>query len=384
MPASAPTRPTWRRLLLVAAAAAGLGAGLLGLQFARFGPDLTAPFQVGSAYGLDEQLEERGIRVRVFPGTGYDGQWFLGLAYDPLLLGDPTRGYDLPRYRAGRPLLPVAGWLLAAGGQGRVPSGTLLAAGPLALALGAAASARLLAGAGRPAWLGLVFCAVPGVAVGAMFGTAEALGLALALVGLVLAHGRRPLAAGLAFAAAALTKETYLVFAVAASAVALTGAAGWGARLRQAAALLVPGAVALALWSAWVLARVPAGGGDAEALGAVAPPLVGWVETVVAITTGRWTPDLPIGPLAVLAMLGSLGLSVAGIVLGARRRGLLGWTALALGLYGLCLSADLLAHFASSMRAVAPAVLAAGLVLLAGGRDGRDVPPRARAAVTRP
>ncbi|HKE98437.1 MAG TPA: hypothetical protein VKG45_05860 [Actinomycetes bacterium] len=379
----APSPPAWRRPLLVAAAAVGVGAVLLGLQLARFGMDLTAPFQVGSTYGLDERFAERGVRVRVFPGTGYDGQWFLGLAYDPLLLDDPARGFDLPRYRAGRPLLPAAGWLLAAGGSARIPLATLLAAGPLALALGAAAGARLLGGAGRPGWLGLALCAVPGVAVGVAFGTAEPLGLALVLVGLVLAREHRALPAGLAFAGAGLAKETYLVFALAAGVAAVTGGGGLRRRLGEAAAVIVPGALALALWSAWVLARVPASGGDAEAAGAVSPPLVGWVGTVGAMAAGRWSPDLPVGPLALVAMLGSLGLAVAGVVAGARRRGLLGWTALVLGVYGLCLSAGLLAHFASSMRALAPTVLATGLVLAAGRPPAPGLGSRAGgAAVT--
>src|SRR4030095_15810721 len=53
-------------------------------------------------------------------------------------------------------------------------------------------------------------------------GPAEPLGLALVLVGLVLAHEHRALPAGLAFAGAGLAKETYLVFAVAAGVAALT------------------------------------------------------------------------------------------------------------------------------------------------------------------
>jgi putative Mn2+ efflux pump MntP len=46
-----------------------------------------------------------------------------------------------------------------------------------------------------------------------MFGTAEPLALALAVLGLSLLLDGRPLAVGLGFAGVALTKETYLVFA---------------------------------------------------------------------------------------------------------------------------------------------------------------------------
>ncbi|HEX3200762.1 MAG TPA: hypothetical protein VHW42_02340, partial [Actinomycetes bacterium] len=57
---------------------------------------------------------------------------------------------------------------------------------------------------------------MPGVWAGAALATAEPLGLALAALGLSLVLDRRSGLAGLAFAGAALTKESYLAFAVAA------------------------------------------------------------------------------------------------------------------------------------------------------------------------
>src|SRR5205823_5521758 len=79
-------QPPWSKVLVVGLAGALLGLALLGLQLARLGGGETAPFFVGTAWGFDEELAARGIEVRTVPGTGYDGQWFLGLAYDPLLL----------------------------------------------------------------------------------------------------------------------------------------------------------------------------------------------------------------------------------------------------------------------------------------------------------
>jgi hypothetical protein len=83
-------QPGWRRLLPVALAGLAVAAVLLGMQFARLGAnhigsDPTAPFIVGNAWRLDEELAARHVRVTVNDGTGYDGQWFLGLAHDPLL-----------------------------------------------------------------------------------------------------------------------------------------------------------------------------------------------------------------------------------------------------------------------------------------------------------
>jgi hypothetical protein len=58
--------------------------------------------------------------------------------------------------------------------------------------------------------------------------------------------------------------------------------------------------------------------------------------------------------------------AIAAIVLGLGRATLLGRTGLLLGLYGLVLSGELLGRFLSSMRALAPTVLAAALVIAAG------------------
>jgi hypothetical protein len=348
-------------------AAAGLVAAtaLLALQFARVGWEPTAPFVVGTSWRLDEELAARHLDVRVTPGHGYDGQWFLGLAYDPLLGQGLADGFDMPRYRAGRPLQAVAGWLLAAGQPGAIPFG-LLAVGPLAVALGCAACGRLLAAAGRSPWWGVGFALVPGVAVGVMFGTAEPLGLALAVLGLSLVLDGRLPAAGLAFAGSALTKETLLVFAVAAAAWLVVDAApGPRSRLARAAALLLPGVLALGLWWSYVAWRVPADAGYGRAADAAGWPLAGWWHVLGLIVRGEYVPDAGVGPLGAALLVGSLLLAAAGVVLGLRSPTLLGRTGLLLGLYGLVLSGELLGRFLSSMRVLAPAVLGACLALAA-------------------
>jgi hypothetical protein len=348
----------------VAVAGLLVACALLALQFVRLGWEPTAPFVVGSSWRLDEELVARHVPVKVTPGHGYDGQWFLGMAYDPLLRERLAAGFDMPRYRARRPLQPVVGWLVAGGRTPAIPLG-LLAVGPLAVALGCAACGRLLAASGRSRWWGLGFAVVPGVVVGVTFGTAEPLALALAVLGLSLVLDGRVMAGGLAFAGTALTKESYLVFAVAAAAW-LAVAVGRSRRARaaaEAAALLVPGVLALGLWWAYIAWRLPAGVGDRRAVAALGPPLAGWEHALGLVVRGEYVPDAPVGPLGAALLVGSGLLAVAAILLGMRRPTLLGWTGLLLGLYGLVLSGVLLDRFLSSMRALAPTVLAAGLAM---------------------
>jgi len=363
---SAAGQPRWRAVVGVAVAGLLVGCMLLVLQFARLGWEPTAPFVVGTSWGLDEELAARHVRVRVTPGNGYDGQWFLGLAYDPMLGERLAASFDMPRYRAGRPLQAVVGWLLAGGRASAIPL-ALLAVGPLAVALGSAATGRLVAACGRSPWWGLGFALVPGVAVGVTFGTAEPLALALAALGLSLVLDRRSIASGFAFAGAALTKESYLVFAAAAAAwLALGVGRRRLARFAEAAAVLAPGVVMLGLWWVYVAWRIPAGaGGEGEAMGAVGPPLAGWGHALGMVIRGDYVPDAPVGPLGAALLIGSLVATVAATVLGLRRATLLGRAGLLLGLYGLVLSGELLGRFLSSMRVLAPTVLAACLAIAA-------------------
>lgn len=358
-------QPRWRTVVGVAAAGLVVGCLLLVLQFVRLGWEPTAPFVVGTSWRLDEELAARHLAVQLTPGNGYDGQWFLGLAYDPLLGERLASSFDMPRYRAGRPLQAVTGWLLAGGRAGAIPFG-LLAVGPLAVALGSAATGRLVAAGGRSPWWGLGFAAVPGVVVGVTFATAEPLALALAVLGLSMVLDRRLVAGGLAFAGAALTKETYLLFAVAAAAwLALDRGRPRRPRVAHAALVVGPGLLAFGLWSGYVAARIPAGPGDGEAVGAIGPPLVGWGHVLGKVLGGDYVPDAPVGPVGAVLLVGSLMAVIVASLLGFWRPTLLGWTGLLLGASALMLSDELLGRFLSSMRALAPAVLSAALAIAA-------------------
>jgi hypothetical protein len=365
-------QPPWGRLLRVALAGLVVAAILLTLQLVRLagnhqGSDPTAPFAVGTRWHLDEELAARGIRATVTSGPGYDGQWFLGLAHDPLLRERLAAGFDMPRYRARRPLFPMAGWVLGAGQPAAIPV-ALLAVELLAVALGCAAVGRMLVHFGRSRWWGLGFAFIPGVAVGVMFGTAEPLGLALAALGLSLVLDRRLAAAGLAFAGAGLTKETFLGFA-AAAAVWLLLRSWRPFRERVGAALTVasPGVVLLALWWWYVARMVPATPSDTTAVHSFSAPLTGWAHVLTGVARGDYVADAPVGPFGPAAIVGMFIVLVVAVVLSLRLRSLADWAGLLMASYGLLLNGILLGRFLSATRALAPCLLGAGLAVLAAG-----------------
>ena len=362
-------QPPWRRVLPVALVGL-LVAGLVVLLRVLTGDgfDITAPFVVGTRYGVDLPIEARGIPLageRSY--DGYDGQWYLGQALDPLLRSELPLRFDSPRYRGVRMLFPTAGWALAAGQPAATPY-ALLALGVLAVGLGSAAGGRIATGFRRSRWWGVGFALVPGVVVGVAYGTAEPLGLALAVTGLTLSIDRRYGWAGLAFAGAALSKETYLAFA-AATAVYLAfhhrrRGEPW---VRPAGLLVAPGAVVLLAWWRYVAWALPAGDDPDRVVRVFAPPLTGWVEVLGEIATGAYSPAYQIGWRGGVIMIGTLVLLLVAVGLAIRRPSLLSLSALGWAGYALLLSGLLLGRFLSAQRALAPAVLIAVLVVVATG-----------------
>lgn len=356
--------PRWRRLLPVAllglAAAGIIVAGRVGLPGEV---DPLAPFVIGSSWGMDRALAADGVSIAAGPSQyGYDGQWFLGQAYDPLLRGEVATSFDSPRYRALRMLLPAAGWLLAAGQPPAIPY-ALLAVQILAVGLGCAACGRIVANFGRSRWWGLGFAAIPGVVVGVAFGTAEPLGLALVALGLSLTLERRYAWAGLALAGAALAKETYLLSTVVvAGYLAIDGYRDGRAWLRRVAMVTAPGLAALAAWWAYVASVLPPDSDSSERVRDVfSVPFAGWVDVLATLVRGEYAAR---GDGEAVVVITAVLLLAAGVHALLRRPSLLPYLALVWVGYAISLSALLLGRYLSAQRALAPAVLAAGLLLL--------------------
>src|SRR5262249_17488741 len=139
--------------------------------------------------------------------AGYDGQYFLYVAQDPIR----AKAYvDDPPYRYGRIVYPFLARALALGRQSAIPL-ALVPVHDLAVVLGTFALATLLRRHGRSPWYALIFAVYPGVYVAVQRDLSEALAYALTACAVALFDRARPsdLAASAAlFAVAILTRET--------------------------------------------------------------------------------------------------------------------------------------------------------------------------------
>jgi hypothetical protein len=352
-----------------------LPVGVLGLLFAtgvvahrlelpdRMDP--IAPYEVGSHTGIHEELQARGLPISDdISEYGYDGQWFLGQANDPLVLTDLATTFDYPRYRSIRVLLPAAGWLLAAGQPGAIPY-ALLVVQILAVGIGCAASARLVSAYRRSPWWGATFAVIPGVWLGVVYVTAEPLGIALAALGLTLMLERRYVWAGLAFTAMSLTKETYIAFALGAAVYLAIDSQLRGQRwVRPAVVMVAPAAASLFAWWAYLELRLPP---DVNygVLERFSPPFAGWFEVLLEIARGDYHSNYPAGWVNEAVLVASF-VVLCGAVSFALwlRQSLLAYLAIGWGAFGLIIAGFLLERFTSAQRALAPAIFATWLFLI--------------------
>ena len=207
--------------------------------------DITRFIDVGSAFA---QVHHVPHGIAIVPGGGYDGQFYYRLALDPANLHRTAYGITLDNgYRIQRITYPVLAWLLAAGQQAAVPY-SLVAVNVVALGALAWLAALLARDCGRrPAW---------GLLVAGYFGFLFSLGRDLTeiceacfvVAGLLSLRRGRPVWAGLALAAAVLSRETALVVVAGVALVAVRDVVRGRRRpVRADLAFFLP----VALYAAW-------------------------------------------------------------------------------------------------------------------------------------
>ena len=277
---------TSERLIPVACATLAVSAAVVALipVLRPAGWSLTALPRVAANTGMGAAARARDPGFRTVTTGDYDGQFYWGIAVDPLATGNVHQSFDTASYRYGHPLLGWLGWLLSAG-QARAVPAALLVVGLASLVLAALAASQLDRTLGGRGWAGLFVALNPGLLYGAVHDLAEPLSAALLLGGfLCYARGRRVLAA-VCFGALILSKEQFVLVPL--------GIAAWEV-LRRRGRLLDSGVLAACLLPAagwWIYARLQLGAWFTSGGNALGIPLSGWARALVDAGKQTYSSD---------------------------------------------------------------------------------------------
>ena len=312
-------RGTITRLAPAACATLALCAALAALVpvLRPAGWSLTALPRVAADTGMGAAARARDPGFHTVTTGPYDGQFYWGIAVDPIATGDVHQAFDTASYRYGHPLLGWLGWLLSAG-QARAAPAALLAVGLASLMLAALAASLLDRTLGGRGLAGLFVALNPGLVYAAAHDLAEPLSAALLLGGLLAyARGRRALAA-VCFAFLILSKEEFLLVPL--------GIAGWEMLRRRGRpldwAILAASPLPAAAW--WIYARLQLGAWFTSGANGLGIPLVGWWRALSDAGAQTYSPDATqnVAAEATLVVLVVLVvLLAAGTVLALRLRG---------------------------------------------------------------
>lgn len=210
----------------------------------NYGGNWSGLFCTGAAFGVPPALA--GERIYLFPGTGWDGQFYHYIAHDPWIRWDLWKSIDAPRLRYRRILVPALAHLLVFGDQARIDwayRGVIL----VFVFLGSFWLSRIAVRYKRsPVW-GLAFCLTP-AAICSIDEMVVDIALAALCAGFVLYIGGNALDLSLylVLASAALARDTGLLF--------IAGYCGWLLSLHRfaRAAAFATAALPAIAWYAYV------------------------------------------------------------------------------------------------------------------------------------
>jgi hypothetical protein len=234
------------------------------------GWSLTVLPRVDANTGMGAAAKARDPGFHTIEVGGYDGQWYWGIAVDPIAKGDVHEHFDNAPYRYGHPLFGWLGWLCSVG-QARAVPAALVVLNLIAIAVAAFLAGALGRRGGGSGWEGLFVALNPGLLYSAAHDLTEPLSAALLLGGMFAYLRDRRRVAAVCFAFLILSKEPFATVPIAIAAWELVRRR---ARLRDVA-ILVASVVPAAIW--WSIMRVHLGawftGGGNTAL---TVPLRGW------------------------------------------------------------------------------------------------------------
>jgi len=248
------------------------------------------------------------------------------VAHDPLARGQVPGILELPAYRYQHAGYPFLSWILALGRPGLI-AWTMIVVNLLAVLMGTYGAARFLEAEGRRARWAVVYGLSPGLIAAVALDTSEALAMAFCVWGLLAYRRGRPVASALWLAGASLTKEIFVLVALALLVYHL-----WQRRnawpMHRLLPYLLPFFVP-AVWSQYLRTRIP--GTALQGGFSLAPPFVGILRTLrMAADHAFGSPDqmqLAFGQIPLLAAL--LALSALGVVRALRHPSLAGTVFLA-------------------------------------------------------
>lgn len=180
------------------------------LEFFAHG-DITHFIDAGSSF-VNSAKAPRGLAV--VPGSGYDGEFYYRLALDPANLHRTAFGVTFDTaFRLQRITYSAIAWLFAGGRQGIVPI-SLVVVNILGFGVLGWLGGLVAKDAKRPAVYGLLIAGYFGFLFSLGRDLTEICAASFLLAGLVALRRHRPVLAGFLLAAAALSRETALAFAV--------------------------------------------------------------------------------------------------------------------------------------------------------------------------
>lgn len=197
----------------------GVIAGLAGTAFVLARWSVAAHFRIAAfiqaGAGHLVNPARLAMAVPVFPGTGYDGQYYFRLALDPANLVRTAFGIQLDTLaRLGRIGYPALSWLFAAGQAGAVPL-TLVVVNVVSLAALGFAGGLIARDSSHHALWGLAVAGYWGLLWSVGRDLTEVTAAAFCVFGLCALRRGWPALAGLSLMAGVLCSETAMIAPIA-------------------------------------------------------------------------------------------------------------------------------------------------------------------------
>jgi len=271
---------------------------------------------------------------RLVDQGSYDGQFYWGVAVDPVARGNVHDSFDTASYRYGHPLFGWLGWLASAG-QARAAAPALAVLGLVTIFAAAVAAASLALARGRPAAEALFVALNPGLLYAAVHDLAEPLCVALLLAALYGYVQERRTLMLISLALLPLAKEQLVLVPFALAAWQLVRRIG----PRRETVWLVATVVPAAAW--WTYARLTLGDWFTSGYNALGPPFVGWARALAEAGTHSYDPDgalNQLGEATIVVLVVLLAVLALGGLRAIRLRSPIDLVYLSLAAIALCLA----------------------------------------------